>query len=162
MTLPAIQRPNGKLYRPRVITSEFWVDDEEIESGVIVLGTHDFGVARYEAFKLLENWEGGGWVAVDPERRWLRKVIRRHSYMFENYPDTGRACVWFRGLHEVGLAAAFAYAPDAPRAMLRGVEAYRGKNTPTGVTEPIGNGMSMFDVPPGIGPGNYLPDIALP
>lgn len=107
--LPPIRRPNGKLYRPRKITTEFFVDQDQIEEGVVVFGTHDFAVARYRAFRLAASI---GMMAVDPERRWMKMVIRRYDPMFEDYPETGRACVWFKGLVELSpLKTAGEYSP---------------------------------------------------
>lgn len=132
---PAIQRPDGRWYRPRKIEAVFTYDDDQIESGVIVFGTHDINRARRLADRLVMRYDAH-LVAVDPVPCWIYRSISCGSIYL--YPDDklGRAAVQFSELVETGVAGAFAYAPDAPRAALRGVETYSGKNTPTGIAEP--------------------------
>jgi hypothetical protein len=89
-------------------------------------------------------------MAVNPKRRWIKHVIRNHEPMYEEYPETGRACVWFDGLVEIGTARTFALTPDEAPRPLRGTETYSGLNPPTGNTEPVG---SRYGVQPVVGPG---------
>lgn len=53
--LPAIERPNGKLYRPRKIeASSAWMDEGELVA-IYVFGTHDVAFARPHAEALVEQ-----------------------------------------------------------------------------------------------------------
>jgi hypothetical protein len=107
MKLPPVQRPNGKMYRPRKIVALFFHDADDIEAGVVVFGTHDIPRARRLAMHLADTI---GMMAVDPELRWVKSTMRHHDPVFEDgCPDTGRACVWFKGLVDAGII------PDSPR-----------------------------------------------
>jgi len=96
----AITRPDGRVYRPRKVTANAVVDDDETLSGVLVLGTHD--VAR--AQKLADDyaaWQlGTGHVAVDPEAGWWRDGFDCGRRRWLRDPEAGRAGVWFREIVE--------------------------------------------------------------
>lgn len=58
MSLEPVERPNGKLYRPRLIRAHM-IDDEDHWPFVVVLGTHDKKVALPVAQKELDQNENG-------------------------------------------------------------------------------------------------------
>lgn len=65
MKLPAIERPNGKSYRPRSLRSRILGNEDEI-TGVVVFGTHDVytasSVARLDVRAAVNEW---GWDDLD-------------------------------------------------------------------------------------------------
>jgi len=106
LRLPAIERPNGKLYRPRKITAEGMGSEDEICS-IVVFGTHDPAFAKLhaiaEAERLanetysneyrLELTDGGAPV-------WYRQDLSHFEdnqphYCFCDDPERGRAGVRF-------------------------------------------------------------------
>lgn len=60
--LPAIERPNGKLYRPRYVRSQTLGNEDEVY-GIVVFGTLDRALAESTAnldlAALLREWFGG-------------------------------------------------------------------------------------------------------
>lgn len=99
--LEPVTRPDGRLYRPRNLTANAVVDDDEILTAVVVLGTHD--VAR--AQKLADGyaaWQlGRGHVAVDPVPGWWRDGWSYGHRVWLDDPVRGRAGVWFGEIVEV-------------------------------------------------------------
>lgn len=106
LKLPAIERPNGKLYRPRKITAVGLGSEDEICS-IVVFGTHDPAFARLhavaEAERLasetysneyrLELTDGGTPI-------WYRQDLSHFEdnqprYTFGPDPEHGRAGVRF-------------------------------------------------------------------
>jgi len=92
--LPAIQRPNGKLYRPRSLRVDY-IDNEntwgeEHPFKTVVLGTHDVAVARERA--------GSGRVCtylINPCVDWLRLGYHSGELAWVSDDVKGAACVIF-------------------------------------------------------------------
>ena len=72
MAEPAIQRPDGTLYRPRKITANAVTDDDEILCGVVVFGTHDIALAHPLADQYVAWQLDSGYVAAEPCTVWWR------------------------------------------------------------------------------------------
>ncbi|MEP6477834.1 MAG: hypothetical protein ABJB03_00455 [Rhodoglobus sp.] len=108
--LPAITRPNGKLYRPRKVDATVtWMDDEP--HSVMVFGTHSAEVARPLAEEILRI--GNEAIANDfgpdlgytyefedrAELRWMATVPGRDQdgdrlvRYYRDNSEHGRACV---------------------------------------------------------------------
>lgn len=77
MTLPAIMRPNGKIYQPRLIRTEL-IDDEDHWPFVVVLGTHDIEFAGPYAQKMIDYTESG-LVTRPIGPVWYRHTIRDYE-----------------------------------------------------------------------------------
>lgn len=93
--LPAIERPNGKLYRPRKIRVTGW-DPEDWGHGwdrppqTAVLGTHDIEVARQHATS--------GFTChylINPTLGWMRQSMRNGDPWWVDDEVRGAACVIF-------------------------------------------------------------------
>jgi hypothetical protein len=100
MAEPAIQRPDGSLYRPRKVTASAVADGDELLCGVIVLGTHDVQRAqpmadRYVAWQLDDRL-----VAADPLPGWWRDGFDGGQRRWVTDEKRGRAGVWFREVVE--------------------------------------------------------------
>ena len=94
--LVPITRPNGKLYRPRKITTEPWenpYDDSEI--GALVFGTHDIEAARPLATQVIQWAYDPTFVAGRARLRWLSDKIRNGDPVWVDDAEHGRACVCF-------------------------------------------------------------------
>jgi len=104
--LPAIQRPNGKLYRPRKIEAIGLGNDDEI-TRILVFGTHDKAFAEIHAMAKGEQI-CGEFYSCDYELKisgpgkhgWYRRDLAtfdegRPIYVFAEDPETGRAGVMF-------------------------------------------------------------------
>lgn len=83
MTRDTIERPNGRLYRPRAEPRAVLLGDEDDDpTQVVVLGTHDVheaqGIAEREVDEYVSNFYGTGAAASftveihDPEQTWIR------------------------------------------------------------------------------------------
>lgn len=80
--LPPVERPNGKLYRPRkVVAFELFHEDED---QVMVLGTHDVAAAQPLADKVAMRVCGSLCRAARPRQGWYR----------DGYSNGERAWVW--------------------------------------------------------------------
>ena len=95
-----VERPDGRLYRPRKVIANAVVDDDEILTAVVVLGTHDVARAQpladdYAAWQL-----GRGYVAVNPVTGWWRDGWSYGRRVWLPDPVRGRAGVWFREIVE--------------------------------------------------------------
>src|SRR5262245_18836893 len=93
--LPAIERPNGKLYRPRGIVAWPLGGEGEALCGVVVLGTHDIERARPLAQQVTRQQLGGGYLAEAPVCVWWRSTYRHGRPYWVDDEDHGRAGVWF-------------------------------------------------------------------
>lgn len=73
-TLAPIERPNGKLYRPRKIVVEPWENDGWANDGcgAVVLGTHDVEAARALATERIRDWFDSELTPTKPEVGWFR------------------------------------------------------------------------------------------
>jgi hypothetical protein len=91
--LPPITRPNGKLYRPRMIKAAAWDDTSGDLGGVFVLGTHDIERARPLAVRAIQAWHDSSMTAVRPELRWVRSGIANGEPTWLDDPVRGRAAV---------------------------------------------------------------------
>lgn len=92
--LPAIQRPNGKLYRPRRLRVVGWNIDpypgHDTEWQVAVLGTHDIDQARALAPQ--------GYFCpylINPERGWVRDGMCHGERTWLHDDVNGQPCVIF-------------------------------------------------------------------
>lgn len=101
--LPAIERPNGKLYRPRKLVAHIVGDEDEIPSSVLVLGTHDPERAQALADVVAKRHTYASAVAVKPELVWWRDSIRDGRGWWVEDPVRGRAGVWFAEIEETEL-----------------------------------------------------------
>lgn len=91
--MTAIERPNGKLYRPRKGLRMIGFNDYNDEAFVAIIGTHDIDAAR-------AAFPGGGYQAsylVEPSLGWVRETFR-YGERFIDCWDTerGAAAVIFR------------------------------------------------------------------
>ena len=99
--LPAIERPNGAMYRPRKIIA-YPIDDDDCDcmTGVVVFGTHDVGRALDVANRLVRAQVAPDFVAVTPRLIWWTDGFRYGRRTFETDPDRGRAGVYFAEIVE--------------------------------------------------------------
>lgn len=75
--LPAVRRPNGKLYRPRGLRRALVESDGGYGPlRIIVLGTHDFEVAKEYAMPVI-NALGRDFTFKPPRTGWWYDSIRR-------------------------------------------------------------------------------------
>ena len=95
-----IERPNGKPYRPRRVTANAVTDEDDLLSGVIVLGTHDPGRAQPLADGYAVWQLGSGHVAADPVTGWWRNGYSSGCLCWISDEEHGRAGVWFREIVE--------------------------------------------------------------
>lgn len=95
-----ITRPNGKPYRPRKVTAEAIVDDDGVECGVVVLGTHDTARAQALANEYVARHVDSRDVAACPEPGWYRLGVDSGTFCWVTDEEHGRAGVWFREIVE--------------------------------------------------------------
>jgi hypothetical protein len=100
--LTAIRRPDGRLYQPRKVIAWPLAGDDEVTSGVMVLGTHDIERARKLADEALADWTDGGCTAAGPETGWFREGYESGRRVWVRDNVRGRAGVLFRRLAESG------------------------------------------------------------
>lgn len=100
MAEPAIQRPDGTLYRPRKITANAVTDDDEILCGVVVFGTHDIALAHPLADQYVAWQLDSGYVAAEPCTVWWRDGFDGGRRMWLTDEEHGRAGVFFREVVE--------------------------------------------------------------
>lgn len=96
--LPAIERPNGKVYRPRRIRTEVWEDDDawsEWRGGAVVMGTHDVELARPLATEAIRRHFDSELVAANPEVGWWRLGFRFGELHWTTDEQRGPAAVLF-------------------------------------------------------------------
>jgi hypothetical protein len=105
--LVPIERPNGKVYRPRRIRAEAWENDDtwsEWRGGAVVLGTHDVELARPLATAAIRRHFDAELVAADPEVGWWRLGFHFGELRWMPDPERGAAAVYFTA-KEVGCVA---------------------------------------------------------
>jgi hypothetical protein len=93
--LPPVQRPNGKLYRPRKVSGHAVADEDDMVIAVIVLGTHDIERARPLAESCVRAWVDGGYTAVSPVTGWWREGFSMGELCWVDDEARGRAGVRF-------------------------------------------------------------------
>lgn len=71
IALDPINRPNGKVYKPKRIAVERWEDDWEGRYGVVILGTHDIDAVRALADQAVKWWDNE-YIATKPDVDWFR------------------------------------------------------------------------------------------
>ena len=98
----AITRPNGKTYRPRKLTANAVTDDDDLLSGVLVLGTHEPGRAQPLADDYAVWQLGPDSRAVNPVTGWWRNGYSSGRLCWISDEEHGRAGVWFREIVERG------------------------------------------------------------
>jgi hypothetical protein len=96
--LAAIERPNGKLYRPRKINCYPVADEDDFVTAVIVFGTHDVERARPLADSSVKTWADSDYTAGNPETGWWRQAMRNGDLFWVDAPVTGRAGVRFEAV----------------------------------------------------------------
>lgn len=99
--LPSVERPNGKLYRPRKISARVLDHDNGVDYRVLVTGTHDIGRALELARKVAHSDIGREYEPGNPRQGWWRETIRRHEPYWEWDEVRGAAGVMFE-IGEVG------------------------------------------------------------
>lgn len=92
--LDPVTRPNGKVYRPRLIRGEVLYDDDTIESQVLVLGTHDIYRAEAFAFRVVQSVDKN-YTVHSPRLGWWRHTVRDYEPYFEPDEVRGAAGVMF-------------------------------------------------------------------
>jgi hypothetical protein len=98
--LVPVTRPDGRIYRPRRIVACAVTDEDELLSGVVVLGTHDTVRAQPLADEYAAWQLGTGHVAAEPETGWFREGFRSGRREWVRDEDKGRAGVYFREITE--------------------------------------------------------------
>lgn len=97
--LPPIERPDGRLYRPRMIVAHVWDNDEaygeDDNYGVFVFGTHDIERAGALADQAIKHFFDSTLAATKPERRWVRLGYHNGELTYIDDPVRGRAAVQF-------------------------------------------------------------------
>lgn len=96
--LLAVERPDGRLYRPRKVVVWPWENDDawsEWRGGAVVLGTHDVERARELADSSIKLWFGAELSAVKPEPGWWRLGYSYGDPTWIEDVVRGRAGVWF-------------------------------------------------------------------
>jgi hypothetical protein len=108
LKLPAIERPNGKVYRPRKIDMQPLGTEDEVIS-IVVFGTHDRRYAKTmleaDLKQVCDDFYGDSWMTLelqdDGRAVWLRQELACFNendqpvYYFVDDPDKGRAAVRF-------------------------------------------------------------------
>jgi len=95
--LAPVERPDGRLYRPRKVAAYAWENDtvHDWSAGAVVLGTHDVEAAQALADSAVKAWFGGELSAVEPELGWWRSSYFYGDPTWVDDPVHGRAGVWF-------------------------------------------------------------------
>ncbi len=95
--LVPIERPDGRLYRPRKVAAYSWENDtvHGWSGGAVVLGTHDVERARVLADRCVKSWYGNVLSAVEPEVGWYRLGYEYGEQVWAEDERRGRAGVWF-------------------------------------------------------------------
>lgn len=96
LTLPAVERPNGKLYRPRKLRYANWdidLAEDSLNAGeyIAVLGTHDVEVALEFIRRQVPHSP-----LVDARKIWLWLACRDGELAWINDDVSGAAAVQFR------------------------------------------------------------------
>jgi hypothetical protein len=91
-----ISRPDGRIYKSRKVIAHLVTDEDEVPSGVMVLGTHDIGRARPLACSLVAEFVDSRDVPADPVTGWWRDGFEGGRRCWVNDSQGGRAGVWFR------------------------------------------------------------------
>ena len=98
--LEPVTRPDGRIYRPTKIAAYAVADEDDLLSGVAVLGTHDMAVAQRLADQYAAWQLGSGSVALEPETGWFREGYSNGQPMWIRDPVKGRAGVMFHEIRE--------------------------------------------------------------
>ncbi|HEY6493279.1 MAG TPA: hypothetical protein VIZ43_08405 [Trebonia sp.] len=102
--LPAIERPNGKPYRPKRVMGRLLNEATDEPTLILVTGTHDTDRAAEFARELAAYWLGSDVEPVAPMRGWWRQSIRRGDEYWTDDDVRGAAGVIF-SIGEAGHAA---------------------------------------------------------
>lgn len=95
-TLAAIERPNGKMYRPRMLSGTPTYSAHEEFNGAVVFGTHDIETARPIAEQLIRSEADAEYIeGAKPHQIWWRDGFECGQRRFATDPEHGRAGVWF-------------------------------------------------------------------
>lgn len=104
--LPAIERPNGKLYRPRKIDAISLGNEDEI-THILVFGMHDIECAKANAQREMDRLSNEFYygdmrleISGPGKRVWRRRDLIRFEddqplYGYAEDPVNGRAAVMF-------------------------------------------------------------------
>jgi hypothetical protein len=97
--LPPIERPDGRVYRPRKIVALSWDNEEaygqDDDYGVFVFGTHEVERALPLAREAIAHFFDSSLVPVKPERRWVRLGYQNGEQAYLDDPVRGRAAIQF-------------------------------------------------------------------
>jgi hypothetical protein len=96
-----IMRPNGKPYRPRKVVACAVANEDQILSGVMILGTHDVARAQPLADQYAAWQLDAGYAAAKPLEGWYREGFESGQFRWITDEVRGRAGVWFREIVEV-------------------------------------------------------------
>ena len=100
--LPAIVRPDGRIYQPRKITAHLVETFDTFgDHAVVVTGTHDVERARDLADILVAAEIGATYRAAEPELAWLRDGMANGGRAWIPDVRRGAAVVYFRQIDEV-------------------------------------------------------------
>lgn len=102
--LPAIERPNGKTYRPRKIVVEP-IERPDGGYAVIVFGTHDVEFAWPLATTWIKAETDPQDAAGEPRVGWWRDGYIYGERTWIPDDDLGRAGVWFTAVDDPALSA---------------------------------------------------------
>ena len=100
LPLVPVTRPDGRVYRPRKIIAYAVAGEDELLSGVMVLGTHDVERARVLADRYAAWQLGEDCTAASPQAGWYREGYEAGRPMWLRDEKKGRAGVWFRDIAE--------------------------------------------------------------
>jgi hypothetical protein len=99
--LPPVERPDGRMYRPRKLTAvPVDEDDGDMCGGVIVFGTHDPAAAWPLADRLAAQQAGTGFRAYGPVPGWWRDGYSGGQRCYVSDEARGRAAVLFERVAE--------------------------------------------------------------
>lgn len=94
MKLPAVERPNGKLYRPRTIRTEIIQGSWPYEDAILVLGTDNIDWAIDIARRVVSEYDGDLYPCqLGAVFGWWRKGIN-HNERAWVYDSARGACGW--------------------------------------------------------------------
>jgi hypothetical protein len=100
--LPPVERPNGKMYRPKKIVARL-LDDRngDRDSMVLVTGTHDIEFATTLASGLVSDWIGKEYRPVYSGCGWWRDGMENGEQCWVDDDVRGSAGVMFGRIEEV-------------------------------------------------------------
>ena len=101
-----LNRPNGKVYRPRKPPRALLLGDDY--DTVLVLGTWDLELAVKTAQIVLDRELGSDFVPISPDFGWYEEKYRRGDLTWVYNNEHGQAGIMFE-ITDLGFAAAAAH-----------------------------------------------------